>query len=157
MLSRRIAAVQPLGRAVRPAAAVHRPFSTAQPRRQQLTEAEDPDMNGAYPNPPPVKRQHRDPYAPWWDQQERRNFGEPVHEDNDVLGILSTEDYQHFSQRRGLMLWGFTIATFAALMATVKMLYPDKPAAPRTFPGGLDEELGGQGALRARKEGEDEW
>jgi NADH dehydrogenase (ubiquinone) 1 beta subcomplex subunit 8 len=45
----------------------------------------DPMMNGNYPDPSktsalPLKRQFRDPHAEWWDPQERRNYGEPVHE-----------------------------------------------------------------------------
>lgn len=49
----------------------------------------DPAMNGNYPDPSAtsalaLKRQFRDPYGgpdgPWWDPQERRNYGEPVHE-----------------------------------------------------------------------------
>ncbi|OAX84740.1 hypothetical protein ACJ72_00879 [Emergomyces africanus] len=48
------------------------------------------------------KRQFRDPYGDWWDKQDRRNFGEPVHEDNDILTILSTEKYTHFKPAKGL-------------------------------------------------------
>ena len=32
-------------------------------------------------------------------------------------------------------------------MGVVRQYYPDKPAIPRTFPGGLDRELGGPGAV----------
>ena len=53
----------------------------------------DPGLNGGYPNPPAIKRQFRDPHAKYWDQQERRNYGEPIHEDNDVLGVFTTEKY----------------------------------------------------------------
>lgn len=35
-------------------------------------------QNGGYVNPPPQKRQLRDPYGDWWDKQGRRNYGEPV-------------------------------------------------------------------------------
>ena len=52
----------------------------------------------------PVKRQFRDPYADWWDPQERRNYGEAVHEDNDVLGVFSPEAYTHFSTGWGGVL-----------------------------------------------------
>jgi NADH dehydrogenase (ubiquinone) 1 beta subcomplex subunit 8 len=46
---------------------------------------DDAAMNGNYPDPSktsalPLKRQFRDPHAEWWDPQERRNYGEPVHE-----------------------------------------------------------------------------
>lgn len=45
----------------------------------------DPMQNGNYPDPSKtsalaLKRQFRDPHAEWWDPQERRNYGEPVHE-----------------------------------------------------------------------------
>lgn len=30
-----------------------------------------------------------------WDKQERRNYGETVHEDNDILGIFTPEEYTH--------------------------------------------------------------
>ena len=73
----------------------------------------DPAMNGNYPDPSltsalPIKRSLRDPYGgpdgPWWDPVERRNYGEPIHEDNDVLGVFSTEQYTHFSPGWGGVL-----------------------------------------------------
>lgn len=42
----------------------------------------------------------------------------------------------------GLLL-GCFVAAFGTLCLGVAQLYPDKPSAPRTFPGGLDVELGG--------------
>ncbi len=42
-------------------------------------------QNGGYPVMKPEKREHRDPYAGWWDEQERRDYNEVVHEDNDIL------------------------------------------------------------------------
>lgn len=52
---------------------------------QASEDLSDPNMNGNYPDPSttsalPLKRQFRDPYGDWWDKQERRNYGEPVHE-----------------------------------------------------------------------------
>ena len=98
-------------------------------------------------NPPRLKRQFRDPHADWWDKQERRNYGEPVHEDNDILGIFSLEEYTHFTLRMGMALMACAVASVFGLCAVVRFCYPDKPSAPRTFPGGLDAELGGRGAL----------
>jgi NADH dehydrogenase (ubiquinone) 1 beta subcomplex subunit 8 len=74
-----------------------------------LNDAEDPNMNGNYPDPSltsalPLKRQFRDPYAEWWDPIERRNYNEPVHEDNDILGIFSPEKYTHFTAGWGGVL-----------------------------------------------------
>ena len=44
-------------------------------------------------------------------------------------------------------------ATFG-LAGVVSFFYADTPTVPRTFPGGLEEELGGKGAVRARMEGD---
>jgi NADH dehydrogenase (ubiquinone) 1 beta subcomplex subunit 8 len=97
--------------------------------------------------PPPIKRQHRDPWADWWDKQERRNFGEPVHEDNDILGVFFIDEYTHFTPKRAFFLMGCFIATVAGLCGVVKMYYPDKPSAPRAWDDGLEKELGGPNAL----------
>ena len=114
-------------------------------------------QNGQYDNPPAIKRSHRDPYADWWDKQERRNFGEPVHEDNDILGVFSTEDYTHVTPGKGLASIGAFIAAVLGLCYVTSLFYPDKATVPRTFPGGLEKELGGPNTVRARKEGEDSW
>lgn len=105
-------------------------------------------QNGGYVNPPAVKRQFRDPYGDWWDKQERRNYGEPLHEDNDVLAIFSPEEYTHFKANWGWVLFGSFWAVFGSFAAVTYYLRPDKPSAPRTFPNGLEKELGGPDALR---------
>lgn len=46
---------------------------------------------------------------------------------------------------------GTFVAAFCTLLAVVSRYYPDKPSAPRTYPGGLEAELGGPRAVRARK------
>ncbi|KAL8948805.1 MAG: hypothetical protein Q9222_005034 [Ikaeria aurantiellina] len=128
--------------------------SRSLPSRTQIrcitqADIEDPGMNGGYVNPPPTKRQFRDPYGDWWDKQERRNFGEPVHEDQDILGMFSPYEYTHFTARKGFFLLGCFVATVLGLCGVVRVYYPDRPSAQRTFPGGLDRELGGQRALLA--------
>ena len=92
-------------------------------------------------------RQFRDPYADWWDKQERRNYGEPVHEDNDILGRFSPEEYTHFKPAKVFFFIGIWVACVLGLSGVVSLYYPDRPSAPRTFPGGLDIELGGKGAV----------
>jgi len=95
-----------------------------------------------------VKRQFRDPHADWWDKQERRNYGEPVHEDNDILGMFSPEEYTWTSPGKGaLQISAFILAVFG-LCGVVSLYYPDKPSAPRVFEDGLERELGGPNALR---------
>jgi NADH dehydrogenase (ubiquinone) 1 beta subcomplex subunit 8 len=109
-------------------------------------------QNGGYINPTndpyPLKRQFRDPYHPWWDKQERRDFGEPVHEDNDILGMFSLHEYTHMSPARALLLWGGFISAILGLSYVIKQYYPDKPSAPKEYPDGLETELGGPHALR---------
>ncbi|KAJ9620412.1 uncharacterized protein PV06_03015 [Exophiala oligosperma] len=124
------------------------------PSDKAIGEIDDPEMNNGYINPPRVKRQHRDPYADWDDKQERRNFGEPVHEDNEVLGIFALEDYTHMTTGQGLLLWGGFISCILGITYLVTVNYPGKPSAPTEYPGGLDQELGGAGAVRAHKAGD---
>ncbi|KAL9601813.1 MAG: hypothetical protein Q9219_002303 [cf. Caloplaca sp. 3 TL-2023] len=118
-----------------------------QVRHLTQEDIDDPGMNGGYINPPREKRQFRDPYADWWDKQERRNFGEPVHEDHDILGMFSPHEYTHFTPGRAFFLLGCFVATVFGLAGVVRLYYPDRPAVERTFEGGLDRELGGKGAL----------
>ncbi|KAI9677197.1 MAG: hypothetical protein M1829_002771 [Trizodia sp. TS-e1964] len=117
-------------------------------------EVQDPNMNGGYINPPAIKRQFRDPYGDWWDKQERRNFGEPVHEDNDILGIFALHEYTHFKPAMGFFLVGCFVSSILGLSYGVSKIYADKPSYPREFEGGLMAELGGPGALRARMAGD---
>ncbi|KAH0491132.1 hypothetical protein TgHK011_002574 [Trichoderma gracile] len=126
------------------------------PEFPRLSEAQDPGMNGGYINPPRIKRQFRDPYATWWDPQERRNFGEPVHEDNDVLGIFSPWEYTWTTTGPGLIMVGSFIAVFLGVSGVVYLNYPDRVAYPREFENGLERELGGPGAVRARMAGDED-
>ena len=109
-------------------------------------------QNGGYQNPPREVRQHRDPYADWWDKQERRNFGEPVHEDNDILGMFSPEDYNFYTSPQCFALIGCFIAVFAGVLGVVRLNYPDRITVDRGYEGGLDKELGGEGAVWVRSQ-----
>ncbi|CAN8099691.1 unnamed protein product [Discula destructiva] len=121
-----------------------------------LTEAQDPGMNGGYVQPAPIKRQFRDPHADWWDKQERRNFGEPCHEDYDTLGMFTPHVYTWVSPKKGLGQFAAFIASFFVVCYAIKLTYPDTPAFPREFEAGLETELGGSGAVRARAYGDPE-
>ena len=46
------------------------------------------------------------------------------------------------------MLWGISIAVMVSFAGLIYVTYPDKPAMPRTFPNGLEKELGGPKAVR---------
>ncbi|ORY66183.1 uncharacterized protein BCR38DRAFT_340298 [Pseudomassariella vexata] len=126
------------------------------PDLPKLTDAEDPGQNGGYINPPPIKRQFRDPYGDWWDKQERRNFGEPVHEDHDVMGMFTPHEYTWVSPGKGALQVGAFMLTFFGVCYLVAITYPDKQSYPREFEGGLERELGGKGATRARAPGDPE-
>ncbi|KAJ5464631.1 uncharacterized protein N7458_000317 [Penicillium daleae] len=105
----------------------------------------------------PHQRQFRDPYGGWWDKQEKRNFGEPVHEDNEILGVFSPEQYNHVSSGKGFLHLGVFVAAFLSLCGVVSLYYPDKPSVPKAYVDGLEKELGGPNAVPARKAGEDKW
>nr|OQO31329.1 hypothetical protein B0A51_02103 [Rachicladosporium sp. CCFEE 5018] len=125
----------------------------------------DPGMNGNYPDPSKtsalaLKRQFRDPYGvdgkAWWDPQERRMYGEAVHEDNDILGIFSPDVYTHATPGWAAVQVACFVGAFCTLLAVVSRFYPDIPAVPRTFAGGLETELGGPKTMVAlRSEGEE--
>ncbi|KAF8475879.1 hypothetical protein BDZ91DRAFT_710500 [Kalaharituber pfeilii] len=116
-------------------------------------EHPDPEMTGGYVNPPPEKRQFRSPYTEYWDQQDRRNFGEAVNEDEDILSRFSPEVYTWTSPKMAAFQNGLFVLSVLGLCGIVYQFYPDKPAVPRTFPhGGLREALGGGNAPAARAE-----
>ncbi|PUU73289.1 hypothetical protein B9Z19DRAFT_1117411 [Tuber borchii] len=165
MFAQRVSMVRPLAYRTLPLLSSHctRTFITGYPRIPQKFEqypnfddATDPGMNGGYVNPPAEKRQFRDPYADWWDKQGRRNFGEPLHEDDDLLGRFTPEEYTHFKPRWAFAMNGIFIATMLGFCGVVYALYPDMPAVPRTFPhDGLLDALGGPGALPALPDKDD--
>ncbi|KAF9883103.1 hypothetical protein FE257_004082 [Aspergillus nanangensis] len=127
----------------------------SQGRTLAAAELDDPLQNNNYQNPPRVKRAFRDPYGDWWDKQERRNFGEPVHEENEILSVFSPEQYTHVTPRKGIFQIGAFVVTFLGLCGVVSLYYPDRPSVPKTYPEGLEKELGGAHAVPARKSGED--
>ncbi|OOQ87562.1 NADH:ubiquinone oxidoreductase kD subunit [Penicillium brasilianum] len=155
MLSQRILARRLPQVAARSAIAPRASFSQIPALR--AAEVEDPLQNGGYQNPPRVKRQFRDPYGGWWDKQDKRNFGEPVHEENEILGVFSPEQYTHVSSGKGFLHLGAFVVTFLGLCGVVSLYYPDKPSVPKAYVDGLEKELGGPNALPARKAGEDKW
>ena len=75
-----------------------------------------------------------------------------MHEDNDILGMFSPEDYNFYTPAQCFGLIGCFVAVFVSFLGVVKAYYPEKPAVDRGFEDGLDRELGGEGALLARAE-----
>ncbi|CED82155.1 NDUFB8 [Phaffia rhodozyma] len=75
----------------------------------------DPQLFG-YPELPTEYTQLRDPRAGWWDPQERRNFGEFLQEEDEVLNVWSPEVNPHQSPR-------FAIYTFAGFFGFLYLYY----------------------------------
>ena len=71
-----------------------------------------------------------------------------MHEDNDILGMFSPEEYTHTKPGKGLFQLSLFVATVFGLCGVVSIFYTDKPSAPREFEGGLEKELGGPSAVR---------
>ena len=61
--------------------------------------------------------------------------------------MLSLHDYNHFTPQWGFVLMGTFIVSVFGLCAAVKSVYPDKISVPKTYPDGLEAELGGKGAM----------
>jgi hypothetical protein len=63
------------------------------------------------------------------------------------MGVLALHDYNHFTPQWGFVLMGTFIASVFGLCAAVGTIYPDKLSAPKTYPDGLEAELGGKRAV----------
>lgn len=61
--------------------------------------------------------------------------------------MLSLEEQRHITPGKAAFQIGVFVSLILALCGVVSVYYPDRPSAVRRFPGGLDRELGGKGAL----------
>ncbi|CEL55238.1 hypothetical protein RSOLAG1IB_01247 [Rhizoctonia solani AG-1 IB] len=101
----------------------------------------DPQL-GDYPQIPAISVQRR-PAKGWWNVQERRNFGETLPEQHEILSIWSLDVF-NISRSSALKQFGIAVAIFLGFTMAVKASVPERPAAPRSYPyGGLVAELGG--------------
>ena len=66
--------------------------------------------------------------------------------------MFSPEDYDFYTSPQCFALIGCFVAVFAGLLGVVKMTYADRVAVDRGYEGGLDRELGGEGAVLVRSE-----
>ncbi|PVU98365.1 hypothetical protein BB559_001645 [Furculomyces boomerangus] len=104
----------------------------------------DPDPQaGDYPNLPWIKSEEKTPYG-WWDRQNRRNFGEPVHEHFEILGMQTNSVYPHPSWSKVLLQWTVFVSILGGGAFIVSYFVPEKVAIPRHYPfEGLKNEHGG--------------
>lgn len=73
-----------------------------------------------------------------------------LHEDDDILGRFTPEEYTWTTPKKGIVMVGTFVLTMFGFCGVVYNLYPDRPAVPRRFPhDGLVEALGGPTALPA--------
>jgi len=106
----------------------------------------DPQLDAlGYPRVESLSRQWRNPYAKWDDPQERCNFDEPLHAEEEMMGIWAP-DVHRISVSSALMNMAVAFAGLGVVLASAAYMAPASPVVPRTFPfDGLSKELGGPG------------
>ncbi|KAK7202855.1 hypothetical protein BZA70DRAFT_285192 [Myxozyma melibiosi] len=103
----------------------------------------DDRLVGDYPEYPYVYAQHRDPYAKYDFQQLRRNYNDPLHEDDDMLNMWSPDVHDYVSTA-GAVRWALGFFTVFGLFSyAVSFSVPEKIATGRVYDNGLFKELGG--------------
>ncbi|KJA26402.1 hypothetical protein HYPSUDRAFT_36721 [Hypholoma sublateritium FD-334 SS-4] len=113
-------------------------------------EEPDPQLNG-YPELPSIPRQNLPPLG-WTDNLTRRNFGDTLHEQDEVLSMWGP-DAPPLPPTTALRQLLIAISGFVAAGFAIKALTPDPPAVRREYPfGGLIKELGGLEENQARPE-----
>ncbi|ODQ53442.1 hypothetical protein SAICODRAFT_7156 [Saitoella complicata NRRL Y-17804] len=98
-----------------------------------------------YPNDTPaINAQFLSPHEKYWDQQGRRNFGEPLHEEADVLNIFTPDIHTVVTPRKALALQAGFAMIFVTIAGLVYLTWDGPPMVRRKYPyGGLERELGG--------------
>ncbi|CAA7266950.1 unnamed protein product [Cyclocybe aegerita] len=120
--------------------------SYATPSKQEP----DPQLNG-YPQLPWVHRGHLPPLG-WNDPLTRRNFGETLHEQEEVLSMWGP-DAPPIDPNVALRRFLIAVSAFVAVGFTIKSLTPEAPVVRREYPfNGLVRELGGLEENKARPE-----
>ncbi|CAO1613035.1 unnamed protein product [Jaminaea pallidilutea] len=127
-------------------------LSATVPRRAQNAGEKDPQL-GDYPDVIPRNRQLRRYDKNWFDPQEKRNFGEPLHEQDDILAVMTPDLHAGVNPGMAARHLGLAMLSFAGFFALIYYITPEKPFIPRTFPrNGLEGEMGGKGLLAPREE-----
>lgn len=105
----------------------------------------DPQL-GDYPALPREVVQWRNYNPNYWDTQDRRNFGEPVQEQDDALNMWSPDKYK-MPRQSALFQFLTAIGIGAVVSGLIYVSRPQRPNVPKTFPrNGLAEELGDESA-----------
>ncbi|PPQ83457.1 hypothetical protein CVT25_007048 [Psilocybe cyanescens] len=117
-------------------------------------EEYDPQLNG-YPQLPWKSRQELPPLG-WQDPLYRRNFGDTLHEQEEVLSMWGP-DTPPIAPNAAVRQFLLAVAGFVAAGFTIKyVLLQEPPAVRREYPyDGLVKELGGLEENKARSESVD--
>ncbi|BFZ53373.1 hypothetical protein PYCC9005_000396 [Savitreella phatthalungensis] len=111
----------------------------------------DPTQNiGDYPTDiPKVNRQLRNPYRSYDNQQERRNFGETLQEEDEVLAVFTPDVHTHVTPGKAALHLLFAGLALYAVALIGYFTFEPLQAVRRTYPNGLEEELGGVNKARS--------
>lgn len=131
----------------------HRPVPEIKPWGPEWVQQPWPDDgtgHGDYPNWYRWSYQDRDPHATYDDQQERRNYGEPVHVSDMGLDYLMPDSvtYEKYTPVQSMAYLGVFAAIFAFIIYFDTVIKPAdgswSPADPRPYPyNNLYIEVGG--------------
>ncbi|KAJ2082023.1 hypothetical protein H4R24_001882 [Coemansia sp. RSA 988] len=103
----------------------------------------DPDPQiGDYPNLPQVFSESRSERG-WWDRQNRRNFGETIPEQYEILNMLGPTQYKSPGWKQVSKMWAGFIITIGSVYYFISQTAPERPYMRAYYPNGLKEELGG--------------
>ncbi|ESK94712.1 nadh dehydrogenase 1 beta subcomplex [Moniliophthora roreri MCA 2997] len=110
----------------------------------------DPEPLTEYPDVQAINRQYLPPLG-WQDQQLRRNFGDSLHE-QDELHSMWSPDIPVVEPKTALRHFTLAVLGFTSLFLFIKNYgTPDPHFVRRTYPyGGLVKELGGIEENKAR-------
>ncbi|KAI0001477.1 hypothetical protein BJV74DRAFT_974073 [Russula compacta] len=111
----------------------------------------DPQLNG-YPQLPNTSRQSL-PAHGWWDSQMRRNFGDTMHEREEMYSMWGA-DIPHVAPATALRHFTIAVSGFVAFGLLCNYAFvPERPSIPRQYPfNGLVKELGGMEENKANVE-----
>merc|ERR1712176_416216 len=104
---------------------------------------------GDYPNYVEWSYQRRDPNLKYWDQQELRHFGDPLHVNHDALNVWMPDDISNhrYTPREMVLHLSIALGLLAGLVCYSEFVYdaPSRdPAAPKPYPyNNLYLEMGG--------------
>ncbi|KAJ1663939.1 hypothetical protein EV178_004561 [Coemansia sp. RSA 1646] len=127
-------------RGVARAAVTRRMYSSQYKSKEYV----DPDPQiGDYPNLPQRFAEDRSPYGKYWDRQMRRNFGEPIQEQDEVLNMWAPTRYRSPGWKQVCKMWAGTVAIVGTVYYFIAKTRPEAPYLRAYYPNGLKDELGG--------------